>query len=294
MKNKVDEYIDYLISVKNSTKNTVDSYRRDLYKMSGFMYENGICHIEKVKYTNINSYILYLEKEGKSSSTIARNISAMKSFFHFMLSKGYISKEPTELIVPPKADNRPVGINSIEIVDKLLKAPRGNNPIPLRDKAMLELLYATGMRVSELVRLTVSDINMTMDYVTCKNNKTERIVPFGSRAKKAVEKYLINGRPYLDKDGLCHNFFLNCHGRPLSRQGFWKILKEYANKAGIKEEITPHTIRHSFGAHMISNGADLKAVQEMMGHIDIASTQVYLSSSQKSIREVYNKSHPRI
>lgn len=275
MKAKVEEYIDYLYNVKKSTKNTVDSYRRDLDKMTDFFISNNVTAIDRITATNINSYILYLEKNGKSSATIIRNISSMKTFFHFMLSRGYIKSEPTEFINPPKAEKKQIGINSSETINCLLQQPKTNTPMGKRDKAMLETLYATGMRVSELIDIKTTDLNLNMGYIVCNNGKKERIIPFGAKTKKILEKYLDSGREFLAKSE-CDNLFVNCHGSKLSRQGFWKILKDYAESAGIKEDITPHSLRHSFGAHLIANGADIRSVQELMGHSDIASTQMYL------------------
>ena len=293
MKEKIGEFLEYMGSVKKGTKNTIDSYRRDLYKMTDFFEKNGLTDIKKVTATNINSYILYLEKQGKSPSTITRNISSMKTCFHFMLSKGYIEKEPTEMITPPKAEKKEVGVNSISSIEKLLNQPKMKTPIGMRDKAMLEVLYATGMRVSEITDIKVKDLNLNLEYIICNNGKKERIVPFGKNAKIALSKYLKNGRQVLIKDKYCEYLFVNCHGTQLSRQGFWKMLKEYAKVANIKEDITPHSLRHSFGAHLVANGADLKAVKEMMGHSDIASTQVYINVAGANIREIYEKSHPR-
>ncbi len=293
MKEKIVEFIEYMGSVKKGTKNTIESYKRDLFKMADFFEKNDLTNIEKVTSTNINSYILFLEKQGKSPSTITRNISSMKSCFHFMLSKGYIENEPTEMITPPKTVKKEVGINSISTIEKLLNQPKIKSPIGMRDKAMLEVLYATGMRVSEITDIKLKDLNLNMEYIICNNSKKERIVPFGKNAKSALSKYLKNGRQALVKDKHCDYLFVNCHGSQLSRQGFWKMLKEYAKTANIDEDITPHSLRHSFGAHLVANGADLKAVKEMMGHSDIASTQVYINISGTNIREIYEKSHPR-
>ncbi len=294
MEKKVDEFVEYVSKVKKGSKNTVDSYRRDLKKMVVFFRKQLIESIEKVNETNINSYMLSLEKEGKSAATITRNVSSMKMFFHYMLVKGYVKSEPTEMITPPKVEKKNVGVNSINSIERLLNQPKGKTPKELRDKAMLELLYATGMRVSEIVDVELSDVNLTMEYVICKNGKKERIIPFGKKAKQALSRYLKSGRIELLKEMESDFLFVNCHGGKLSRQGFWKILKEYAEEAGIEEEITPHTLRHSFGAHLVANGADLKAVKEMMGHVDLASTQVYLNVESSSIRDVYSKTHPRI
>lgn len=176
---------------------------------------------------------------------------------------------------------------------KLLEQLSGSSPKELRDKAMLELLYATGIRVSELIALKLSDINISMEYLTCRDAHRERIIPFGGIAREAIENYLDLGRPKLIKDESCDLLFTNCSGGEMSRQGFWKIIKCCGKKAGITSEITPHTLRHSFAAHLVSNGADLKSVQEMLGHSDISTTQIYAQVNQNRIREVYAKTHPR-
>lgn len=293
MERKIEDFLFYVQNVKKGTKNTIDSYRRDLVKMSGYFIRQGIFDIEKVTQTNVNSYILYLEKDGKSISTITRNISCMKTFFKYMLTQGYIEKEPTASISTPKVQRKDLGVNSVKSIEKLLNQPKGKKPRELRDKAMFELLYATGMRVSELVDVKVDDLNLNMEYVVYNNGKKERVIPFGKSAKSAINRYLKSSRTQMLKDGECEFLFLNCHGKKLSRQGFWKILKEYAENAGIQEEITPHSLRHSFGAHLVANGADLYAVKEMMGHSDIASTQLYLSVDGNNIKEIYSKAHPR-
>ena len=180
-----------------------------------------------------------------------------------------------------------------EEVTRLLEQPGGTSPKELRDKAMLELLYATGIRVSELISLRVLDVNLRMEYLTCSDGHKERIIPFGMIARKALEAYLAEGRPKLISDEKEDRLFTNCSGQPMSRQGFWKLMKGYGKKAGIEAEITPHMLRHSFAAHMVGNGADLKSVQEMLGHSDISTTQIYAQAKDLQMREVYLKAHPR-
>jgi len=293
MERKIEDFLDYVQKVKKGTKNTIDSYRRDLVKMSGYFIRQGIFELEKVNVTNVNSYILYLEKDGKSVSTITRNISCMKTFFKYLNQKGVIEIEPTESIVTPKVKRKNLGVNSVKSIEKLLNQPKGKTPREIRDKAMFELLYATGMRVSELVDVKVDDVNVNMEYVIYNNGKKERVIPFGKAAKNALSRYLKSSRDVMLKNEKNDYLFLNCHGKKLSRQGFWKILKEYAQDAGINEEITPHSLRHSFGAHLVANGADIYAVKEMMGHSDIASTQLYLTVNGNNIKDIYNKTHPR-
>jgi integrase/recombinase XerD len=204
-----------------------------------------------------------------------------------------IDHDPSESLKPPKVEKKVPEIMTVEEVDLLLKQPSLHTPKGLRDKAMLEILYATGIRVSELVHLKMTDVNLKMGYVICTENNKERMIPFGTIAKKSLEDYLKHGRGALVGAKDCGMLFTNCSGNPMSRQGFWKLLKGYARAANITTDITPHTLRHSFATHLIQNGADLKSVQEMLGHADISSTQMYLHMNMNKIRDVYVKAHPR-
>ncbi len=292
MENSVEDFLIYVKESKKMSENTVVSYRRDLKGMLSYFEKQGIESLEKVTSTNINSYILFLEKNGKSPASISRSISSMRAYFRYLLIHGVIKGEPTEKITMPKVEKKVPSVITAGQIEDIIKAANGSDPKSIRDRAMLELLYATGMRVSELISLNVDDINLQLSYVICRNAKKERVIPFGNKAKQSLSKYLSKARPALMQD---NNMFLfvNCFGKQMSRQGFWKIIKEYANKAGIKEEISPHTIRHSFGAHLIGNGADVKSVQQMMGHVDIASTEVYRRMESENLRSVYEKAHPR-
>lgn len=292
MENSVEDFLIYVKESKKMSENTVVSYRRDLKGMLSYFEKQGIESLEKVTSTNINSYILFLEKNGKSPASISRSISSMRAYFRYLLIHGVIKGEPTEKITMPKVEKKVPSVITAGQIEDIIKAANGSDPKSIRDRAMLELLYATGMRVSELISLNVDDINLQLNYVICRNAKKERVIPFGNKAKQSLSKYLSKARPVLIQD---NNMFLfvNCFGKQMSRQGFWKIIKEYANKAGIKEEISPHTIRHSFGAHLIGNGADVKSVQQMMGHVDIASTEVYRRMESENLRSVYEKAHPR-
>lgn len=217
----------------------------------------------------------------------------MKAFFHYMEKTRRINEDPSEHLKPPKIEKKMPEILSPEEVMLLLEQPCGNTPKELRDKAMLELLYATGIRVSELISLKVTDLNLQMEYLSCSDGHRERIIPLGAVALEALKKYMGEGRPRLIREEGCPWLFTNCTGQDMSRQGFWKLIKYYGKKAGIKKEITPHTLRHSFAAHLVSNGADLKSVQEMLGHSDISTTQIYSQMGHSHIREVYLKTHPR-
>lgn len=293
MTNDIDNFITYLQDVRKTSKNTQISYERDLKKMNNFLREQGIKSVSEITETGLNSYILYLEKEGKKPSTISRSIASMKAFFSYLQKQDYVNKDLAANLKAPKIEKKTPSILTPDETVRLLEQPSGDTPKELRDKAMLELLYATGIRVSELIALKLTDVNIAMEYLTCSDTHKERIIPFGSIARKAIENYLESGRPKLVKDESCDLLFTNCSGSPMSRQGFWKIVKYYGNKAGIVSEITPHTLRHSFAAHLVNNGADLKSVQEMLGHSDISTTQIYTQMNQSRIREVYTKAHPR-
>lgn len=293
MTKDIEKFIVYMRDVKQISKNTELSYERDLRKLSAFLQEQGITEVSKVTSTSLNSYILFLEKEGRKPSTISRSIASMKAFFGYLQREGYISEDVSIELKAPKIEKKMPSILTTEETVRLLEQPSGTSPKELRDKAMLELLYATGIRVSELITLKLEDVNVPMEYITCRDAHKERIIPFGNIAREAIENYLDFGRPALVTEGKCDLLFTNCSGSAMSRQGFWKIIKYYGKKAGITSEITPHTLRHSFAAHLVSNGADLKSVQEMLGHSDISTTQIYTQVNQSKLREVYAKAHPR-
>lgn len=286
-------FIDYLKEIKNASESTVSSYQRDLKKLESYLSEHGIVNVENVTSTNLNSYVLFLEKQGLSTATVSRNVASMKAFFHFVYYKRKIESDPTETLKAPHIEKKVPGILSMEETVCLLEQPSGTTPKELRDRAMLELLYATGMRVSELISLKLSELNLMLSYVVCKDGDKERVIPFGDNARLALERYLKNGRSVLLKEENSNFLFVNCSGNSMSRQGFWKLIKQYAAKAGIQTDITPHTLRHSFAAHLVQNGADLKAVQEMLGHSDISTTQMYLNMSADRVRRVYREAHPR-
>lgn len=289
----IQDFIQYLHREKQTSANTEVSYERDLRKMREFLSAQGIVEAENVTATHLNAYVMNLEKQGRKPATISRSIASMKAFFHFLEKQRRIEEDPAEKLKAPKIEKKMPAILSTEEVTLLLEQPCGNTPKELRDRAMLELLYATGIRVTELVSLKVTDLNLQMEYVTCTDGHRERIIPFGDVARDALKKYMEQGRPRMVGDENCPWLFTNCTGQDMSRQGFWKLIKSYGKKAGITAEITPHTLRHSFAAHLVSNGADLKSVQEMLGHSDISTTQIYSQAGQGRIREVYLKAHPR-
>ncbi|MGN0205013.1 MAG: site-specific tyrosine recombinase XerD [Coprococcus sp.] len=293
MEQQLSKFIEYLEQVRKSSRNTILSYKRDLEKFSVYLKKQGITDLDRVNETTLNSYILLMEKEKFAASTISRNIAALKAFFEYLIHyEGRISN-PAGKLKAPKIEKRAPEVLTVEEVTRLLEQPAGRNNKELRDKAMLELMYATGIRVSELVSLTVDDVNVQAGYIRCAERGKERIIPIGSVARVSMRQYLKQARSAMLSDSSSHILFTNCSGQPMSRQGFWKILKQYAVKAGIEADITPHTLRHSFAAHLIENGADLRSVQEMLGHSDISTTQIYLKMNPGKIRDIYSNTHPR-
>ncbi|MCI5805641.1 MAG: site-specific tyrosine recombinase XerD [Clostridium sp.] len=293
MQQKINGFVEYLTNVKHASKNTIASYRRDLVKLNNFLTDSGCKSIKEITGTNLNSYILKIEKQGLSTATVSRNIASIKAFFLYMLKQGEIQEDPSESLKPPKIEKKVPVILSIEEVNLLLEQPSGTSPKEVRDKAMLEVLYATGIRVSELINLKVADVNLAMNFLQCHDNNKDRVIPFTNETREALDNYLHNARSTMCREEQEY-LFINCQGAPMTRQGFWKIIKYYSAKAGIKKDITPHTIRHSFAMHLVSNGADLKSVQEMLGHSDISTTQIYLKNNANiKLKEVYEKAHPR-
>lgn len=293
MEQEVLGFISYLHDVKKTSMNTEVSYQSDLHKLSDFLEEQGIVDVSRITTTNLNSYALFLEKQGFATSTISRNIASIKAFFHYLQAIGKIEKDLSEALKSPKIEKKIPEVLSAEEVIKLLEQPKGNTAKEIRDKAMLELLYATGIRVTELITLDLKDVNMQVGYIVCHDGSKERMIPFGNTTKKALFNYLQGARGAFVKEKDNTVLFTNCSGHHMSRQGFWKLVKQYAKKADILSEITPHTLRHSFAVHLVENGADLRSVQAMLGHADISTTQIYANMSQNRIREVYMRTHPR-
>jgi len=289
----IQNFIQYLHNTKKTSKNTEVSYERDLRKMVQYLESQGIKEVTQITSTHVNSYMLYLEREHFATSTVSRSVASMRAFFQYLVKEGLIKESPAEHLKPPKVEKKAPEILTVEEVDLLLRQPSKDTPKGIRDKAMLELLYATGIRVSELIHLKSENVNMQMGYIRCNENGKERIIPFGNISKNALIAYLNGARDGFLGGRESDTLFVNCSGNPMSRQGFWKVLKGYAKDAEITADITPHTLRHSFATHLIQNGADLKSVQEMLGHADISSTQMYLRLNMNKIRDVYAKSHPR-
>ena len=293
MEQHIEAFIMYLHNIKKTSENTTMSYRRDLYKWMDYANVQGINSVQEITKEHLQEFVEYLKKQGFKATTISRNIAALKAFYHYLFKERIVEEDISDCIHAPKVEKKLPEIMSMEDAVRLVEQPSADTPKELRDRAMLELLYATGIRVSELVNLKLSDVNLQMSLLSCKDGSKERMIPFGNKAKVALMKYLEKGRAPMLLEYEAEELFVNCSGQAMSRQGFWKLIKAYAKKAGIEADITPHTLRHSFAAHLVENGADLRSVQEMMGHSDIATTQIYASLSNHHLREVYTKTHPR-
>ena len=289
MEQEIKGFVTYLHDVKKTSQNTELSYQRDLMKMMRFLRTQKVEKSKDVTETNLNSYILDLEKKGMAAATVSRNIASMKAFYLYMLKNGEVATDPAEHLKAPKVEKKVPDVLSVAEMERLLEQPGTRTAKGLRDRAMLELLYATGIRVTELISLHLEDVTWKLDYIICRDRNKERIIPFGAKARKALDQYIQSARAELVGGKECEMLFPNCSGESMSRQGFWKLLKQYVKQAGIQMEITPHTLRHSFAAHLVDNGADLHMVQEMLGHSDISTTMMYAVRT----RELYAKAHPR-
>lgn len=293
MEREITNLIMYLRERKNISQNTEVSYERDLMKLVRYLKEQKLNSWSAITSADLKGYLNYMKTENLASSTISRNIASIKALFHYLERTDKINEDPSENLKAPKIEKQPPEILTVQEVDRLLKQPDVKTAKGLRDAAMLELLYATGMRVSELIHLQLSDLNLRFGYVICHDSDRERVIPIGNTSKNVLSEYMEHGRVYFVRSDSERSLFTNCSGKSMSRQGFWKILKKYASDAGITGDITPHMLRHSFAVHMLRNGADIKSVQEMLGHSDISSTQIYLAENVSKMRDVYMKAHPR-
>ena len=288
MEKIMTEYLNYLKNTKKSSNNTIQSYRRDLNFFFEYLNKNNMDYL-KVSYDDVQKYMEELNGEGRKAASVSRRLATLRSFYGFLLKKKLIKAIPTNKINMPKIEKKAPMVLTSDEVEILLSQPKSNDLKGIRDKAMLEFAYATGMKVSEIINLDLKDVNLVDSYVVCNEGYSKRVVPLGRISKEALVEYLDNSRPYLLKTEGEKPLFVNIMGNRLTRQGFWKIIKQYQEQAHIDKEITPHVLRHSFATHLLQNGADMRAVQTMLGHTDIASTQVYM----KLIDDQYKENHPR-
>ncbi len=292
MERQLKFFFNFLENDKKLSENTLQSYKRDLKQFRKYLEENEI-HYNRVKEEDIKNYISELHENGKKASSISRCIASIRSFYQFVLKNKKIKVDPTANIQSPKIEKRVPSVLTAKEVELLLEQPKDIDLKGIRDKAMLEFAYATGMRVTEIISLNVEDVNLEEGYVVCKNGNKQRNIPLGTMSLKALKEYIEEARDILIKTASEPALFVNINGTRLTRQGFWKIIKFYKEQAHITKDITPHVLRHSFATHLLQNGADLKAIQTMLGHSDISSTQVYMQFQDEGLKNVYRKAHPR-
>ena len=292
MEKQVKLFLDFLKDDKKLSDNTLQSYRRDIEQYEKYVSDNKINYL-KVTEETILEYMEYLREENKKESTISRSLASIRSFYQYLIRVKKIKKDPTMTIESPKINKRTPNILTSKEVELLLDQPKDVDLKGTRDKAMLEFAYATGMRVTEMISLDIDDVKLDEGYVVCRGRSKSRNIPLGSMSLKALKEYIDDARPYLIRDESEEALFVNVNGTRLTRQGFWKIVKYYKEQAHIEKDITPHVLRHSFATHLLQNGADLKAIQTMLGHSDISSTQVYMQFQDQGIKNEYKKAHPR-
>ena len=288
MEKQLKQFLNFLQNEKRVSDNTLQSYRRDLTQFKEYLDSNDKKY-KKMQEKDIQEYLEYLEAQGKKPSTILRTIASIRSFYQYELKNGMVSGDPTEKVKSPKVEKKATS----KEVELLLEQPQCIDLKGIRDKAMLEFAYATGMRVTEIISLNVEDVNIEQEAVICKSRNKTRTIPLGKIALNAVKDYMDRARGILVKSDKEKALFVNLNGKRLTRQGFWKIIKFYQEQAQIDKDITPHTLRHSFATHLLQNGADLKAIQTMLGHSDISSTQVYMQFQNDGLNNIYKKAHPR-
>ena len=292
MEKQIKLFLEFLENDKKLSMNTLQSYKRDILQYQEYINKNGLNFL-KVSDEELNDYFEELKGLNKKASTISRNLATIRSFYQFLVRSKKIKKDPTIGVESPKVEKKVPSILTSKEVELLLEQPKDVDLKGIRDKAMLEFAYATGMRVTEIISLDITNINVIESYVTCNKGSKKRNIPLGSISLNALIDYMEKARPVLIKDEDTKALFVNVNGKRLTRQGFWKIVKHYKEQANITKEITPHVLRHSFATHLLQNGADLKAIQTMLGHSDISSTQVYMQFQNDNLKDIYRKAHPR-
>ncbi len=292
MEKQIKLFLEFLQNDKKASDNTLQSYRRDIVYYNKYLESNKL-NYAKMKEEDIKKYLEYLQSIGKKASTISRNLASIRSLYQFLVKNKKVKVDPTAHIQSPKIEKRAPSILTAKEVELLLDQPKDVDLKGTRDKAMLEFAYATGMRVTEIISLNLEDVKLDEAYVVCHSGAKQRNIPLGAMALKALKEYIEEARPVLIHDESVKALFVNVNGQRLTRQGFWKIVKYYKEQAHITKDITPHVLRHSFATHLLQNGADLKAIQTMLGHSDISSTQVYMQFQDNGIKNLYKKTHPR-
>ena len=289
-----DDFIDYLKTEKKLAKNSCEAYRRDVSEFVSFEASRGITDVTASSSTEMVAWLHQLKEKGRSASTVNRKVASIRAFYRYLIERGYAQTDPTAGIRSPRIERKEIEYLTLQEIDRLLESP-DDSVRGVRDRAILEVLYATGIRVSELIDLNMDSINLRMGFVTCDGSGSRaRIIPLGRPARAALEDYISNARLQLVRDRTEEEaLFVNQYGRRITRQGLWKILRDYGEKAELSHSLTPHTLRNSFAVHMLQNGADLKSLQELMGHDDITATQVYLSATKSRLKDVYDRAHPR-
>ena len=292
MEKQLKLFFKFLENDKKLSDNTLQSYKRDIKQFKEYLNQKGKDYSNITK-EDMKEYIEHLQSIGKKASTISRCIASIRSFYQYELKNKKVEQDPTDQIQSPKIEKRVPSVLTSKEVALLLEQPKDVDLKGIRDKAMLEFAYATVMRVTEIISLNLEDVNIEEGYVTCKNGSKQRNIPLGTMSLKALKEYIENARGILIKDESEKSLFVNINGKRLTRQGFWKIIKYYKEQAHITKDITPHVLRHSFATHLLQNGADLKAIQTMLGHSDISSTQVYMQFQDEGLKNIYKKAHPR-
>ena len=293
MEKYLKKFLKFLENDKKVSNNTLQSYKRDLEQYKNYLLTNDMKY-NKIEEEDIKVFVKYLlEEQNKKPSTISRMIASIRSFYQYEVKNKKVTKDPTENIQSPKIEKKAPCILTTKEVELLLEQPTDEDLKGIRDKAMLEFAYATGMRVTEIISLNVEDVNLEKEYVECKTGKKVRDIPLGKMALIAIKEYINKARDIMVKSDKEKALFVNMNGKRLTRQGFWKIIKYYQEQAHIDKDITPHTLRHSFATHLLQNGAELKAIQTMLGHSDISSTQVYMQFQNDGLNNIYKKAHPR-
>ena len=292
MEKQIKLFLEFLKDEKKLSENTLQSYRRDILQYQEYVEKNKI-NYAKANKEDMKTYLEHLKEIGKKPSTVSRNLASIRSFYQFLIRVKKVKHDPTEDIQSPKIEKRVPSVLTAQEVELLLDQPKDVDLKGTRDKAMLEFAYATGMRVTEIISLDIDDVNLEESFVICRNGSKQRNIPLGSMSLKALKEYVEDARPILIKNENEKALFVNINGTRLTRQGFWKIIKYYKEQAHITKDITPHVLRHSFATHLLQNGADLKAIQTMLGHSDITSTQVYMQFQDSGLKDIYQKAHPR-